>query len=108
MANPPIDPVRLAQIEDIAPLSAPAAPAPARVEGGNIFDDMLGRAIDAMNSVSETEMNANRLMDLYVQGKVELSEVMLATSKMTIAVQLAVTTITNAVSSFKELTQMPI
>ena len=69
---------------------------------------MLGRAVDALNSVSDVENNANRLIDEYLAGKIELSDVMIATSKMTIAVNLAVTTITSAVSSFKEITQMPI
>ena len=108
MVNMPITPITLAQVEGPArPLAATAAPAsPAGTE--SIFDQVLGRAVDALNSVSETEMNANKLIDDYIAGKVELSDVMIATSKMTIAVQLAVTTITSAVSTFKEITQMPI
>jgi flagellar hook-basal body complex protein FliE len=101
----PIEPIMLAQVE------APAAPAPpvaGATDTGNIFDEMLGRAVDALNSVSEVEMNANKLIDDYLVGKAELSDVMLATSKMSIAVQLAVTTITTAVSTFKEITQMAI
>ena len=102
----PVDPVSLAQVEGpaaITPAAAPTAPST-----GSIFDEMLGRAVDSLNSVSELEMNANKLIDDYVAGRAELSDVMIATSKMTIAVQLAVTTITSAVSSFKEITQMPI
>jgi flagellar hook-basal body complex protein FliE len=109
MAQPPIMPIQLAQVAGetpVAPTAAPGATGP--VEGGNIFDDMLGRAMEALNSVSESELNANKLIDLYVQGKAELSDVMLATSKMTIAVQLAVTAVTTAVSSFKEITSMSI
>jgi len=106
MVNTPIQPIILAQV------GAPEAPAvaakPAAAETGNIFDEMLGRAIESLNSVSEVEMNANRLIDDYIAGKAELSDVMIATSKMSIAVSLAVTTITSAVSSFKEITQMPI
>jgi len=102
----PIEPIMLAQVEaPAAPAAAPAAPA---TDTGNIFDEMLGRAVDALNSVSEVEMNANKLIDDYLVGKAELSDVMLATSKMSIAVQLAVTTITTAVSTFKEITQMAI
>jgi flagellar hook-basal body complex protein FliE len=109
MAVPPINPIslmRIAATEGVAmPPVAPAAPVE---QNGSIFDQMLGRAIDSLNSVSESEMNANKLIDSYINGKAELSDVMMATSKMTIAVQLAVTTITTAVSSFKEITQMPI
>lgn len=110
MAIIPIDPIKLAQAGDIAPVSpaggagTPVAPA----EGGSIFDSILGRAVDALDSVSAVENNANHLIDLYVQGKAELSDVMLATSKMTLDVSLAVTAITNAVSSFKEVTSISI
>jgi flagellar hook-basal body complex protein FliE len=75
---------------------------------GNVFDEMLGKAVNALNGVSESEFTANQLIDKYIAGKAELSDVMIATSKMTLAVNLAVTTITSAVSSFKEITQMPI
>jgi len=102
----PIMPITLAQVE--GPAISPVAPAAGTSKSESIFDQVLGRAVDALNSVSQTEMNANRLIDDYIAGKVELSDVMIATSKMTIAVQLAVTTITSAVSTFKEITQMPI
>lgn len=108
MASPlilPVNPVQAAGAPAATgALSGVAADQPA----DNIFDKMLGRAIDALNNVSATEMNANRLIDEYVAGRAELSDVMVATSKMTLAVTLAVTTITSAVNSFKEITQMPI
>lgn len=106
MVKPPISPIMLSQIEGIT--TPPVAPAPRAPEGGNVFDEMLGRAVDALEGVSDMEMNANKLMDDYIAGKAELSDVMIATSKMTIAVNLAVTTVTTAVSTFKEITQMPI
>lgn len=107
MVIPAIDPLKLAQAGDVAAAAGAGAPTPvAPAAGGSLFDDILGRAVDALNSVSASEMNANHLIDLYVQGKAELSDVMLATSKMTLDVSLAVTTITNAVSSFKEITSM--
>jgi len=109
MVNLPIMPITLAQVEGPAATPAVSAAAPAAPgKSESIFDQVLGRAVDALDSVSQTEMNANRLIDDYIAGKVELSDVMIATSKMTIAVQLAVTTITNAVSTFKEITQMQI
>lgn len=72
----------------------------------NPFDDVLARAVDALEGTSQTEFTANDLINKYIEGKAELSDVMVATSKMSIAVQLAVTVITSAVSTFKEITQM--
>ncbi len=108
MVNSPITPISLAQVA--GPATVPTVTAtpggPAQTE--NIFDQVLGRAVDALNSVSDSEINANKLIDQYLAGKVELSDVMVATSKMTIAVQLAVTTITSAVSTFNQITSMAI
>ena len=77
-------------------------------EPQNIFDDVLGNAISALNGVSEVEFAANKLIDDYTVGKAELSDVLIATTKMSIAVQLAVTAITSTVNTFKEITQIPI
>ncbi|OGB87588.1 hypothetical protein A3H38_00985 [candidate division WOR-1 bacterium RIFCSPLOWO2_02_FULL_46_20] len=75
---------------------------------GNPFEDVLARAIDSLEGISRSEISANQLIDKYLKGEVELPEVMLAQSKMSIIVQLAVTTINSAVASFKELTQMQV
>lgn len=75
---------------------------------GNVFDDVLSKAIDALNGVSRTEMYANQLIERYTRGEVELHEVMVAQSKASIMVQLAVTTINSAVTTFKEITQMQV
>lgn len=107
MVNVPIAPISLAQVGTVMP-TVSAAPTAAPAQSESIFDKVLGRAVDALNNVSESEMNANKLIDDYISGKVELSDVMIATSKMTVAVQLAVTTITSAVSTFKEITGMQI
>jgi flagellar hook-basal body complex protein FliE len=107
MVNP-IAPIILAAVESPAKVAPAIATPSAPAQSNNIFDQVLGRAVDALNGVSQSEINANQLIDQYIAGKVELSDVMLATSKMTVAVQLAVTTITSAVSTFKEITQMPI
>jgi flagellar hook-basal body complex protein FliE len=106
MVHTPITPISLAQVSGV--LDKPVIKSAAPVQGGNIFDQMLGRAVDALNNVSAAEWNANKLIDGYVAGKVELSDVMVAASKMNVAVQLAVTTVTTAVSTFKEITQIPI
>jgi len=73
----------------------------------NPFEDVLSKAVDALEDVSQTEFTANDLINRYIEGKAELADVMLATSKMSIAVQLAVSVITTSVSTFKEITQMP-
>ena len=107
MVNPPISPISLAQVE-MPVVENVAVPQTGQVGGTSIFDQVLGRAVNALEGVSALEMNANKLIDDYVAGKAELSDVMIATSKMTLAVNLAVTTVTSAVASFKEITQMPI
>jgi flagellar hook-basal body complex protein FliE len=99
----------LAQAPSAAPGPAPAAePAGPSSFAGNPFEDILSRAIDALEGVSRSEIYANRQIDRYLRGEVELHEVMLAQSKMSIVVQLAVTTINSAVTTFKEITQMQI
>ena len=72
------------------------------------FDAILNRAMESLNNVSQVEAEANVMIDDYVAGRADLSDVMVATSKMGIAVQLAVTTITTTVNSFKEITQMQV
>lgn len=118
----PINPInaemRLAQIlgEDfLAQAPTPAAgPAPAAdparsIEfAGNPFEDILSQAIGALEGVSRSEIYANQLIDKYLRGEVELHEVMIAQSKMSIMVQLAVTTINTAVTTFKEIIQMQV
>jgi len=98
----------LAQAVEPTPgLSAPAEPAKTSFTG-NPFEDVLSKAIDALNGVSRSEIRANQLIDSYLRGEIELHEVMLAQSKMSIMVQLAVTTVNSAVTTFKEITQMQV
>ncbi len=74
----------------------------------NPFDSILSKAVESLNSVSQSEFKANQLIDDYMKGKADLQEVMVATSKMNIMVNLGVTVVTSAVTSFKELTAMQI
>jgi flagellar hook-basal body complex protein FliE len=118
----PINPVqaelRLAQIlgddylaqapQGVAAPAVPAAPGGTVEFSGNMFEDVLAKSIEALNGVSQTEMHANQLIQGYLRGEVELHDVMLAQSKMSIMVQLAVTTVNAAVTSFKEITQMQV
>jgi len=100
----------LAQAPPSVGWPTPAAP-PAATKtqfSGNAFDDMLARAIDSLNDISKTEAYANQLIDKYTRGQAELQDVMVAQAKMTVATQLAVTTVNAAVNTLKEITQMQI
>lgn len=72
------------------------------------FEDILSKAVDAMTEVSKTEANANMLIDKYVHGQADLQDVMVASSKASVMVTMAVTTINLAVNTFKEITQMQV
>jgi len=119
----PINPIKaelkLAQLlgdDFLAQAPAAAAPQPttsAAAAGrseftGNLFEDILSKSIEALNGVSQSEFYANQLIDRYVRGQADLQEVMVAQSKMNVMVQLATTTINNAVQTFKEITSIQI
>ncbi len=107
----PMD-LRIAQL--LGPDNAAPAAAPAAAEGEGAlsqtspFEDILGRAVNALNGVSKAEMTANQMIDGYVRGQVDLQDVMVQSSKMNIMVQMAVTTVNLAVNTFKEITQMQV
>jgi len=111
-----IDPInaerKLAQIlgEDYLAEAAPGVSMPTESVkfSGNPFEDLLARAIDSLEGISRSELYANQMIDKYVQGEVELQEVMLAQSQASLMVQLAVTTINSVVTTFKEITQMQV
>lgn len=118
----PIDPVtanmRLAQLlgEDDLLAQAPAAPTPMAPAPaatgvnftGNPFEDVLAKAIESLEGVSQSEVYANQMIGKYVRGEADLQDVMIAQSKMSVMAQLAVTTVNAAVTTFKEVTQMQI
>ena len=111
----PIDArIKLAQIlgEDLLAQAPQAAPGQIPVAqpnfAGNPFEDVLAKAIDTLEGISRSEIYANQLIDKYMRGEAELHEVMIAQSKASIMVQLAVTTINAAVTTFKEITQMQV
>jgi flagellar hook-basal body complex protein FliE len=95
-----------------SPASWPTPAAPPAADktqfSGNAFDDMLAKAIDSLNDISKSEAYTNQLMDSYTRGQAELQDVMVAQAKMTVATQLAVTTVNAAINTFKEITQMQI
>ena len=99
----------LAQAPRAAPGPTPAAEPAGRTEfSGNIFEDILSKAISSLEGVSRSEMYANRLVEGYLRGEIDLKDVMVAQAKMSIMVQLAVTTVNSAVTTFKEITGMQI
>jgi flagellar hook-basal body complex protein FliE len=75
---------------------------------GNPFEDVLKKAVESLESVSKTELYANQLVDKYLKGEAEISDVMAAQAKMSVMVNLAVTTVNSAVTTFKEITQIQV
>lgn len=75
---------------------------------GSPFEDMLGRAVDSLEKLSGQERVTNQLINSYVRGEADLQDVMVQSSKLAIQVQLAVTVINLAVTTFKEITQMQV
>ena len=104
--------LKLAQLLGQDEVAAPAAPPKVDVTEGyyktSPFEDILGRAVNALNGVSREEVKANQMIDGYVRGEVDLQDVMVQSSKMNIMVQLATTTVNLAVNTFKEITQMQV
>lgn len=118
-----IDPVsadlRLAQLLGEDPIAqapempaAPTASAPAPARGinftGQAFEDILNKTIEALNDVSRSEVYTNDLITQYTKGEVDLQTVMVEQAKMSVMVQMAVTTVNTAATTFKEITQMQI
>jgi flagellar hook-basal body complex protein FliE len=113
--------MRLAQLlgEDDLVAQAPAAAAPAAPASmapsassvkfpGNPFDDVLAKAIESLEGVNRSEVYANQMIDKYIRGEADIQDVMVAQSKMSVMMQLAVTTVNASVNTFKEITQMQI
>jgi flagellar hook-basal body complex protein FliE len=48
------------------------------------------------------------LIDQYVKGQADLQDVMIASSKASVLIQMAVTTINLAVTTFKEITAIQV
>lgn len=95
-------------IENIAEPQAAVLASPKIQFEGNLFEDVLSKAVEALNGVSQQEIYANQMIDRYTRGEVDMADVMLVTSKMNIMVNLAVTVVNSAVTSFKEVTQMQV
>ena len=108
-----IDPKLLSQImgpAETQPVQQPVAAAGSAAVPvqSSPFDDILGKAVNALEGVGKMENQTNTMVNQYIAGNAELSDVMIQTAKMNLVVTLAVTTVTSAVNTFKEITQMQI
>jgi len=72
------------------------------------FQLFLGRAVDALESISKMEFRVNDLTQQYIEGKVSIDEVSMEATKLNLAITFATTVITTAAQTFKEFTQMAI
>ena len=111
MARPPIDPIGLSRVlTESAGVSGvgPGAAAAGKPATGNIFEDVLNKAMESLQGVSATENKTDALIQGYLDGKVDLMDVMTASSELSMVVQLATTVATQAVASFKEITSIQI
>lgn len=108
MARNPIDRIEALSLKDEVEVLNPKAFSVPAIQGRNIFDDILSQAVSALNGVSDLESKTNLLVNNYIVGKADISEVTVSMSKLSIAVQLATTTLTSAVTAFKEILQTPL
>ncbi|MFA5104075.1 MAG: flagellar hook-basal body complex protein FliE [Candidatus Margulisiibacteriota bacterium] len=107
-----IDPRLIAQIlgpgEETIASPVKQSPVSGELKSLRTFDDVLQKATQSLEDVSRVENDTNLLIQQYTEGRAELSDVMIATAKMNLSVQLAVAVVTSAVNTFKEMTQMQI
>lgn len=95
---------------DTTSVNLNAQPSPVSSSGmkGNMFEDILSKAIDSLNSVSQSERYADQMINKYRNREADLYEVMTAQAKASVMVQFATTVVNSAVTSFKEVTQMQV
>ncbi len=74
----------------------------------NIFKTALDKAVSNLNAISAQEVNAEKLISDYIQGKAGLDEVMIEIEKANLSINLALTVINTSVQTFKEIMQMPV
>ncbi len=74
----------------------------------NLFQISLDKAVDSLNRVSQQEMQADVLIQEYVEGRVPLEEVIIQMEKSTVAISLAMTVINSVVQTTKEILQMAV
>lgn len=72
------------------------------------FQKMLDSAVESLGKISATEANADALAVEYVNGNASIEDVMFAQNKAALEMNLAVTSVTSAIQTFKEITQLPV
>lgn len=72
------------------------------------FGIFLNSAVESLNELSKNEVQTNLLIEQYLKGQADLQDVMTATAKMNLAIQMAVTVITSTTTAVKEVTGMQI
>jgi len=82
--------------------------APIKPENSTPFQVMLDAAIGGLQNVSAIEDKANAYIVQYSKGNVSMEEALIEVQKMTLAVQIATTVVNQAVSTFKEIEQIPV
>ena len=98
-------------LEDVNPatrVGQGAAVAAVEPQNTTPFQVMLDAAVEGLQGVSAVEEKTNAYISQYAKGNVSMEEVMIEVNKMTMAVQLATTVVNQAVTTFKEIQQMPV
>ena len=95
-------------IGGINPAQANTIVAPIKTENITPFQVMLDAAIGGLQNVSAIEDKANAYIVQYSKGNVSMEEALIEVQKMTLAVQIATTVVNQAVSTFKEIEQIPV
>ena len=72
------------------------------------FQIMLENAVDAIQNVSNTENQNNKLIDEFIQGKISVDEVMISTNQLNLEMSLLTTVVNTSVQTFKEIQQMQV
>jgi len=82
--------------------------APVSPENTTPFQTMLDTAIGGLENVSALEEKANAYIAQYAKGNVSMEEALMEVTKMSMAVEMASSVVNQAVTTFKEIQQMPV
>lgn len=82
--------------------------APVVPENATPFQTMLDSAVSSLENVSALEEKANAYIAQYAKGNVSMEEALMEVTKMSMAVEMATSIVNQAVTTFKEIQQMPV
>jgi hypothetical protein len=68
----------------------------------------LDNAIRSLDKVSKQEMRMNDLMDGFIKGEVSEDTVVLETAKLNLSISMVTTIVQSAVTTFKEIQNIPV